>query len=138
MKITDLFRGALFHPAFVHFPIAFCFLELLLLIFWASKKDAAYQRFADFSFRLGYGFIIAATVTGFLAAGGFGKITGVIATHFYSALAVFSFYTLRIIYKKYAGKTSARYVFFEISGAVLGNALIAATAYFGGKLVYQS
>ena len=59
-----------FHPPLVHFPIAFYCLELLLLLFWQAKKDPAHLRFARFSFKLGYLFMLAAIVAGLKDAGG--------------------------------------------------------------------
>ena len=56
----------LIHPILVHFPIAFYFLELVLLSLWRFKKDNSYFRFARFTFRLGYLFMILAMAAGLI------------------------------------------------------------------------
>ena len=81
-----------FHPVFVHFPIAFYFLELILLILWKIKADEGYNRFARLSFKLGYLSMVLAVATGFLKVGGLKGITGLVTWHFYSAMAVLIFF----------------------------------------------
>ncbi|MBI3999808.1 MAG: hypothetical protein HY351_04255, partial [Candidatus Omnitrophica bacterium] len=68
------------HPMLVHFPIAFYFLELILLCGWAKRQDENYLNFARFTFRLGYLFMILAIVMGFLDAGGIPGIQGRVRT----------------------------------------------------------
>lgn len=126
-------KGFLFHPILVHFPIAFYFLEMLLLIWFVRTRDAAYLRFALFSFRLGYGFMVAAMIAGYVDAGG---IVPKVRTHFFSALAVFFISTGRAFYWRYAGETRRAYRLVQVGGAVLTNVLVAVTGYFGGELVY--
>ena len=126
----------LFHPPLVHFPIAFYFLELVLLLFWAASKDAGYRRFALFSFRLGYLFMVAAAVAGLVDAGGWHKIQGPVRTHFLSAAAVFGLYTARALYWRFAKEEGGRTQLFLILSALLGNILVSLTGYFGGKLVF--
>ncbi len=127
----------LFHPILVHFPIAFYFLEGLLLIFWAVKKDDAYRRFALFSFKTAYGFMLVTIATGLLDAGGFGRITGLVRTHFLSALVgVFGIATARAFFWRFGDENAKSYRTIQIAGALLGNFALALTGYFGGRLVY--
>jgi uncharacterized membrane protein len=127
------------HPVFVHFPIAFFFLEWLLLIFWAVKKDAAYRRFALLSFWLAYLAAWLAWATGFFGSGGWSDIFAAmnLTRHFYFATATLLFYTSRAVYLKWAGSRSDLQPSFQIFLSSLGVALIFATAFFGGRLVYS-
>ena len=124
------------HPIFVHFPIAFYFLELLLLLFWLGKKDEAYRRFALFVFRCGYLFMLAALVTGYYDAGAHFPPVKPVRPHFYAALSVFVFYTLRAAYWQWAREGQKFYRRVLLLGALLGNALVALAGFFGGKMVY--
>ncbi len=122
-----------FHPPLVHFPIAFYCLELLLLIFWQTKKDPAYLRFAQFSFRLGYILMLAAIAAGLKDAGGLSGISGKVRPHFYSALAVFVIYTVRAFVWKFAPKEKTS---IQFAGALFGTAAVLLTAFLGGEIVY--
>lgn len=121
------------HPALVHFPIAFFFLELFLLCLWASRKDEAYRRFAAMAFRIGYVSIFAAMVTGYIDVGGFRRLDGPVAPHFYLALAILVFYSARAVARKFIATPPAS---FQIAASAAGNALIAYAAFLGGKLVF--
>ena len=132
-----MLKNILFHPVFIHFPIAFCFLEPLLLLMWALKKDEAYRRFSFISFRLAYVLMALTVVTGLWDAGGFNRLAGAVAVHFYFGLGLFIFYTARALCMKRV-RRSVYFASIQIAGALLGNGLVAATAYFGGKLVYPS
>ena len=124
------------HPLVVHFPIAFYFLELLLLIQWTRKKDPAYLRFSRFVFALGFIFMIAALASGFNDAGGFSGIRGPVQRHFYAAISVFVIYTLRAFVWKMGKPDDPRYRVLQLSGALIGNLLIALTGFYGGIVVY--
>ena len=78
------------HPVFVHFPIAFYFLELVLLVLWVSKEEQEYRRFACFSFWIGYLFMLIAMAAGLFDAGGFAGIRGSVKRHVIAALIVFA------------------------------------------------
>ena len=123
------------HPVFVHFPIAFYFLELVLLLFWLGKKDDAFRRFALFTFRLGFLFMIGAAVSGYFDAGAKFPPVKAVRPHFYAAVSVFLFYTVRGLYwhRARGGKFDRPLL---IGGAILGNALVALAGFLGGKLVY--
>jgi uncharacterized membrane protein len=123
------------HPMIVHFPIAFYFLELVLLLFWLGKKDEAFRRFALFTFRLGFLFMIAAAVSGYFDAGAKFPPVKAVRPHFYAASAVFIFYTLRAAYWQWA-KEGKLYRPVLLWGALLGNGLVALAGFLGGKLVY--
>ena len=125
-----------FHPPLVHFPIAFYFLELVLLILWAAKKDEHYRRFALFTFRLGYLAMMAAMLAGLKDTGGIEGLGGKVRPHFYAAMTVFCFYTLRAIFWKFGKENSTRYAFLLIASAVLGNFLVTLAGFLGGRLVY--
>lgn len=128
----------LVHPILVHFPIAFYFLELVLLLFWIAKQDPNYLRFALFSFKSGYVFMILAIIAGFVDAGGFDHITGRVRTHFFAASSVFALYTVRAFFWRFAKADEKFYQPTHVLFALAGNLLVAITGYFGGVLVYGS
>ena len=121
------------HPALVHFPIAFAFLELALLALWAARRDPAFDRFARISFRMGYAFMLLALLSGFVSAGGWGHVGGRTGPHFKAALAVWGFYSVRGLYSR-TGKNG---VGIRLAGALAGNLLVGWAGYLGGKLVYS-
>ena len=125
------------HPISVHFPIAFYFLELVLLIFWGVKRDSNYLRFARFSFRAGYLFMIVAIIVGLVDAGGIDGITGRVRTHFFAAASVFALYTGRAFFWRFVKEDHPFYRFGHITLSLVGNLLVALTGYFGGLLVYK-
>lgn len=126
----------LFHPVFVHFPIAFYFLELILLIFWFVKRDPNYLRFARFSFRSGYLFMLVAIVAGLIDAGGINGIVGHVRPHVYAAASVFVLYTARACFWRFAREEQEFYKHAQLLSALVGNILVALTGYFGGVIVY--
>ena len=125
------------HPIFVHFPIAFYFLELVLLFLWLGKKDDAYRRFALLTFRAGFLFMILAAVTGYLDAGAKFPPVKAVRPHFFAAVSVFLLYTARFGYWQWAKRESRFYRAVLIGGALIGNALVALAGFLGGKLVYN-
>ena len=128
----------LFHPILIHFPIAFYFLELLLLLFWAVKKNEEYRRFALFVFRAGYWGMLAAMLAGVIDSGGWEHIMKHVKAHFFSAIGVFTVYTVRAFYWKLGDSNRSSYKKILLAGAFLGTLLVAVTGYFGGLLVYGS
>ncbi len=125
------------HPPLVHFPIAFYFLELVLLLFWLRRQDPAYRRFALFSFRMGYFLMLAAMVAGYVDTGGRFPVPKPVRPHALSALVVFGFYTLRAGYWRWAKEGGKFYQRALIAGALIGTAIVFWTAFLGGKLVYD-
>jgi uncharacterized membrane protein len=125
-----------FHPPLVHFPIAFYFLEFVLILFWIVKKDEAFRRFALFSFRIGYLFMIAAMLAGYWDAGGIQNITGAVRTHALAAVSVFLLYTGRAFYWRFAKAELKNYRLIHLLWAALGTAAVFLTGYLGGGLVY--
>jgi uncharacterized membrane protein len=128
-------QGVLLHPILIHFPIAFYLLEAFLLFLWLVKKDEAYQRFAWIVFRLGYLLMIFTVWAGLSDAGGISGIRGKVRPHAFGAASVFGVYTLRALYW-WRGKKRAVYPAALFVSALLGSALVAVTAYFGGEIVY--
>ena len=126
----------LLHPIFIHFPIVLYFMELLLLVLWQSKGDVSYYRFAIFSSKLGYFFMIISLLTGLKDSGGFGKMSEVGRLHFYAALGMAGFYTLRGLYFGLLKNKGRYYAPIRISTAILGNVWVIWVAYLGGRLVY--
>ena len=124
------------HPPVVHFPIAFYFLELLLLVLWAARRRDDYLRFARFSFRTGYVFMLFALGAGLHDAGGPSGITGLVRRHFFAAVSVFICYTLRIFSWR-RGQTAPNYKLLLLAGALLGCTLVLLTGDLGGDLVYK-
>ena len=125
----------LYHPIFIHFPIAFYILELFLLILWQMKHDEFYRRFALFVFRLGYLFMITAVLSGLKDAGGIEHLLTHVRNHFFSAVALFIIYTVRALYWKF-GKHQKSYAKILLASAMLGVLAVMVTGYFGGELVY--
>ena len=124
----------LFHPPLVHFPIAFYVLELVLLLFWAAKRDPAHLRFARFAFRLGYFCMLAAMIAGLVDARG---IPSTVRRHFFSALSVFGVYSARFVIWQGLRENDKNYPWIQLAGAAAGTALVLVTAYLGGKLVFS-
>ena len=127
----------LFHPPLVHFPIAFYFLELVLLVFWLVKQDGAYRRFALFSFRLGYLMMWLALGAGYWDAGAKFPVPTPIRPHAFFALSVVIFYTLRGAYWQWARPERKFYPWILVAGAVTGTILVAWTAFLGGELLHD-
>jgi uncharacterized membrane protein len=125
------------HPIFVHYPIALYVLELVLLLYWASKRDDKYREFARFSFRFAYLVMFVTMLTGLIDAGGIAGLTGDVLKHFYGALIIFVIATLRAIYWRKEKIESPSYRFILIAGSVLLNLAVVVTAFLGGKLVYE-
>lgn len=125
------------HPVFVHFPIAFYFLELILLVLWIVKEEQEYRRFAYFSFWLGYIFMLLAMTAGLWDAGGLEGIRGAVKRHVTAALIVFVIYTARAVFYWISKKEPEKYRSIKLTGALLGNAAVAYAGFLGGLLVYD-
>lgn len=125
------------HPIFVHFPIAFYFLELVMLVLWVTRDEQEYRRFAYFSFWLGYVFMLLAMAAGLFDAGGFVGIRGAVKRHVTVALTVFLIYTARAIFYWVSKREPEKYRFIKLTGALLGNAAVTYAGFLGGLLVYN-
>ena len=134
---TQLIRMVTFHPAFVHFPVAFYFLEMGLLIGWVTQGDQSYHFFSEMAFELGYKFMLLTMLTGFVTAGGFDGITGNVARHFYYAIALFLYYSARRFYARKADIHKSYYTWLQLIGSIVGCLLLTWVAYYGGKLIYS-
>ncbi len=126
------------HPITVHFPIAFYFLELILLFIWFSKRDPQYLKFASFVFKIAYVSMLIAIAAGFYDAGGFAGIEGGVRVHFFAAVSVFIVSTLRALFWRFGKPEQNHYRASQMLFALAGNILVAITGYFGGLLVYGS
>ncbi|GEM_PF-1173823 len=125
------------HPIFVHFPIAFYFLELVLLVWWVAKNDDEYRRFAYLSFWLGYAFMLLAMSAGLFDAGGLEGIRGPVKRHVTAALVVFAIFTARAVFYWASKNEPQKHRFIKLTGALLGNAAVAYAGFLGGLLVYD-
>jgi uncharacterized membrane protein len=122
------------HPISVHFPIAFYFLELLLLVLWTIKKDPAYRRFALFAFKAACISMVVSIVTGWFLVKGFEGIQGKVKPHFFSALCLLVVSASRaLLWKASKDEKNGKALLLT---AVVGFAIVMLTAYFGGDMVY--
>ena len=81
-------------------------------------------------------FMIAAMIAGLIDAGGIDHITGGVRTHFLAAASVFTLYTVRAFFWRFAKAEDKSYQLTHLLFAASGNILVAITGYFGGMLVY--
>ena len=121
----------------VHFPIAFYFLEMLMIILWVIKQDSGYQRFSVFSFKLGYAFMLVTMAAGLFDAGGLDGVRGAVKRHVMMALVGFTIYTARAVFYWVTRKEPEKYRFRKLAGAIVGNAVVTYAGFLGGLLVYQ-
>ncbi len=126
----------LIHPITIHFPIAFYFLELILLLIWAAKNDSTFLRFASFMFKAAFIGMIIAIAAGLYDVGGFEHIQGRVKTHFIWALSVLGLQTLRAIFWRIGKPEQSHYRATQILFSAAAFILVTITAYFGGLLVY--
>lgn len=124
------------HPMMVHFPIAFYFLELILLALWRWKQKLEFRPFALFVFRLAYVSMLIAIAAGLFDAGGLSHLRGKVLFHFTGAVTVFLFYTARAFYWRFGKESSPAYAKVQVFGAIFGNLIVWITAYWGGRLVF--
>lgn len=125
------------HPIFIHFPIAFYFLEFLLITLWIVKDKQEYRQFSCFVFWLGYALMLVAMAAGLFDAGGIEGIRGSVKRHVNIVLVVFAVYTARAIFYWATRKEPDRHRFIKLAGAIIGNLIVAYAAFLGGLLVYQ-
>ncbi len=126
----------LLHPIAIHYPIAFYFLELILILVWIGKNDPVFLQFAKFTFILGYSFMFVAIAAGLFDVGGISGIKGHVKIHYICGMNVAGLYTIRALFWKYGKIEQPHYRFTQLLFALAGNILIVITAYFGGRLVY--
>jgi uncharacterized membrane protein len=120
-----------FHPAYVHFPIAFYFLEGGLLISWVACGKESHLYFSRLAFRWGYGFMLLAMLTGYLNAGRFQGLMGKVTAHFYAVSALFLYYSA----KGFLGRSATLPAGWRVGASLVGCALVTVAAYYGGRLV---
>jgi len=126
----------LWHPALVHFPIAFYGLEALLLALWVLRKQPSYHQFAAFVFKAAYLCMLAAIVAGYVDSGGWSEIAGTVRKHFNLAMLLFVVATLRAVYWIRMPETAPRYKTVLLAGALITNILIMFLGHYGGQLVH--
>ena len=124
------------HPMFVHFPIAFYFLEFVLLVLWRVKKDETYRRFAAFTFWMGFFFMFVAAASGLYDAGGPSGIHRKVKTHFIAAVVLLIFYAVRALYWRLGKKDAPSYASLQIAAAAIGYLVVILTGFLGGRIVY--
>lgn len=125
------------HPIFVHFPVAFYFLEMVMLIAWSVKKDAFYWRVSRVAFGWGYGLMFAAIAAGLWDIGGPANIRGTVRTHVLGASVVLALTTVRAFHARAAATNPERHRALLLAGAVAVNIAVLITGYFGGLLAFQ-
>lgn len=124
------------HPVLVHFPIAFFFLEAVLLLRWFMGKNPAHKTFALFVFKLAYVSLPLVIAAGIADAGGFSGITGAVKAHFISGILLFAFSTVRALYWKFGRETSTAHPFWLVGGSAVEVLLVLWAGFLGGGLVY--
>ena len=125
------------HPILVHFPIAFYFLEFIILAACVLRRKPEYEFHARTVFWLGYGLMLLAMGAGLFDAGGFDGVRGAVRRHAMAALGVFAIYTLRAVFYRLTPKPSEVMVRIYLAGALLGYAAVILTGFLGGLLVYS-
>ncbi len=123
----------LFHPAFIHFPIAFAFFELGLLLVSCFRGDETAGRFAAWTGRVGYFSLLPAAASGFMSLGGLNKVDAVTWPHVSAGLILFVWWTLRLCFERFF-QEKAKFSILAFSAVTC--ALVMLTAYRGGNLVY--
>ena len=133
------FSKILFHPLFVHFPIALSFFEIFLLSLAGLKKNKEYLNFARLTFHVLAVCLIATLLAGWRDAGGSiaDLFEGGVEPHFYSA-CVFSLIVLvRFALWKRFQPDHPRSLNVQFVGSLVMIAAVIVTAYWGGELVYS-
>lgn len=129
-----------FHPQFVHFPIAFYLLGVLLTLGYLWRKTTDYDRFAGWVFLLSWIGAIVASLVGLVDKGQLAfddPRQGAMNRHITPAIAFIVLNGL-LLYIRFrwpdALHTSRRWTYLGLM--LLGLAAIVATGKFGGDLVY--
>lgn len=121
------------HPLLVHFPIAFFLLESWLVMLWNYKKNVQYRDFAWIVFRLGLLILFPTLLAGLYDARGLAAAWKHARLHFIFALSTTGFYCFRFVYWRTHPRDSEWAHWIQ---TLVGAALVIATGFFGGKLVY--
>lgn len=126
----------LFHPYLVHFPIAFFFLEALLLGMWIWKRDDKYESFAYLILKLAMLSMPFVMLAGYIDAGG---IIPKVQLHFYSASTLFVLGLIRLIIRVKLGsrmwQSKARNIFVTL--LIIGVVVTGLTGHLGALMVYN-
>ena len=129
-------KNFLFHPPLVHFPVAFFFLEAMLVLLWLKRKEENYEKFSYLTLKLAVALMPFAMLAGLKDANGIPKMA---RTHVYFAAALFLCNASRLLFRwrsgaeVWVGKRRALYVVWVSVGLVL----TVCAGYFGGELAYD-
>jgi len=136
------FDKMIFHPLFVHFPIALCFFELGLIMLSRSKEPTVLSQhalsFARLTLRVTAAILPVVLLTGWRDAGGTFQdlFEGGVKPHFYAACGLTGVVVTRLLlWKVFPPEHSRCFKVQLLTGLVMMTAVVV-TAYWGGKLVY--
>ena len=123
------------HPYLVHFPIAFFFLEAVLIFIGHLRKENRYEEFSFFVLKAAM-----LTMPFVMAAGYFdaGAITSKVRWHFFSALLLFFVNGFRLVLRWKAGSAIWNRAP-RAALALLGFSLLLTTitGHLGGMIVHH-
>lgn len=134
-----MIEGVYIHPIFIHFPIAFLFLELFLLLLYYTKRNEQYFSQSIFIFKLAAVMIVPSIITGIIDAGGLEDwpllFEDTMGDHVKASFVLSILILIRyFIYRKQ--KASQNLFKTQLIGSLLSVGLVAYSAHLGGKLVY--
>lgn len=130
-----------YHPLFVHFPIAFYFLGLLMTGLYLWRKNGEHERFAYWSFFLSWLAAIVASLVGLVDRGQLAyddPRNQTLDQHITQAI-LFIILSGLVVYMRFRWSDvllgSRRWLYLGL--LLLGTAAIVATGWLGGELVYR-
>lgn len=129
----------LFHPIFVHFPIALCFFEFFLLSLAGLKKNKEYLVFSRLTFRVLTACLVLTVAAGYRDAGGTiaDLFEGGVEKHFYAACVFTSLVLVRHFLWRRFNLDHPKCFVVQMAGSLLMMVAAAVTAHWGGELVYS-
>ena len=124
------------HPYLVHFPVAFLFLEGLLMLFWVWKKKDSYEAFSYFVLKLALVSIPFVMLAGYIDAGGLPER---VRKHFFSAATLLALTFFRFSLRRSQGVGLWQGSMKGLAGLLLLMSLILTglTGHLGGMIVYN-
>ena len=126
-------KSILFHPLLIHFPIAFFFLEAMLVVLWLRRKEEMHEKFSYFTLKLTVALMPFVMFAGLKDANG---LPPMVRTHFYFATALFVNSAARLLvrWKSGPGLWTGKYRTIYSVWVFLGLALTVLVGYLGGKV----
>jgi uncharacterized membrane protein len=123
------------HPCLVHFPVAFLFLEGLLLALWMWKRIENYEGFSYFVLKAALFLMPFVALAGYIDAGGFPER---VRKHFLSAVTLLALTFFRFMLRRSQGPTLWRGNLKGLAVTLLVASLILTglTGHLGGMIVY--